>query len=54
MKEDDSSNARLDTVISSEEELTVEPPILLSVLSVDALETFGYAACNGASLSKKE
>lgn len=45
MKEDDSSNARFDTVIGSEEQLTVEPPILLSVLGTDALEAFGYTAC---------
>lgn len=54
MKEDYSSNARLDTVIGSEEQLTVEPPVLLSVLSVDALEAFGYTACsNSAPLSEK-
>lgn len=55
MKEDDSSNARLDTVIGSEEQLTVEPPILLSVLGIDALEAFGYTACgSSAQLSEKE
>lgn len=48
MKEDDSSNARFDTVISSEKQLTVEPPVLLSVLGIDALEAFGYAACGGS------
>lgn len=54
MKEDDSSNARLNTVIGSKEQLTVEPPVLLSVLSIDALEAFGYATCgSSAPLSEK-
>ena len=44
VEEDDAANARLDAVISGEEELAVQPPVLLSVLSIDALEALGYAA----------
>lgn len=44
MEEDDTTNARVDAVISGEEELTVQPPVLLSVLSIDALEALGHAA----------
>lgn len=44
MEEDDATNAWFDAIISSEEELTVQPPVLLSVLSIDALEALCYAA----------
>lgn len=44
MEEDDSANARGDAVISGEEKLAVQPPVLLSVLSIDALEALGNAA----------
>lgn len=44
MEEDDATNARNGTVVSGEEELAVQPPVLLSVLSIDALETLGHAA----------
>lgn len=44
MEEDDATNAWLDTVVSGEEELAVQPPVLLSVLSIDALEALCYAA----------
>lgn len=44
MEEDDATNAGGHTVVSGEEELAVQPPVLLSVLSIDALETLGNAA----------
>lgn len=44
MEENDATNARGNTVVSGEEELAVQPPVLLSVLSIDALETLGHAA----------
>lgn len=44
MEEDDATNARLDAIIGGEEELAVQPPVLLSVLSIDALEALCYAA----------
>lgn len=44
VEEDDATNARTDAVVSSEEKLAVQPPVLLSVLSIDALEALGYAA----------
>lgn len=44
MEEDDATNARDNAVISGEEELAVQPPVLLSVLSIDALEALGHAA----------
>lgn len=44
VEEDDATNARLDALISGEEELAVQPPVLLSVLSIDALEALGNAA----------
>ena len=44
MEEDDATNARVDAVISGEEELAVQPPVLLSVLSIDALEALGHTA----------
>lgn len=44
VEEDDTANARGDAVISGEEELAVQPPVLLSVLSIDALEALGHAA----------
>lgn len=55
MEEDDPPDARFDAVIGGEEQLTVEPPILLSVLGADALEAFGYTAYGGgAPLSTKK
>ena len=45
MEEDDATNTRFDAVVSSEEELAVQPPVLLSVLSIDALESLGHTAC---------
>jgi len=44
MEEDDATNARVDAVIGGEEELAVQPPVLLSILSIDALEALGHAA----------
>lgn len=44
MEEDDATDARIDAIISGEEELAVQPPVLLSVLSIDALEALCYAA----------
>lgn len=44
MEEDDTANARGDAVVSGEQELAVQPPVLLSVLSIDALEALGNAA----------
>lgn len=44
MEEDDTTNAWVDAVISGEEELAVQPPVLLSVLSIDALKALSYAA----------
>lgn len=47
VKEDDATNARTGAIVGGEEELTVQPPVLLSVLSIDALEALGNAACWG-------
>lgn len=44
MEEDDTTDAGVDLVISSEKELAVKPPVLLRVLCIDALEAFGHAA----------
>lgn len=44
VEEDDAADARGDAVVSGEEELAVQPPVLLSVLSIDALEALGNAA----------
>lgn len=44
IEEDDAANAGVDLVVSSEEELAVKPPVLLRVLSIDALEALGHAA----------
>lgn len=44
MEEDHATNAWDDAVVSGEEELAVQPPVLLSVLSMDALEALGNAA----------
>ena len=44
VEENDATNAGGHAVISGEEELAVQPPVLLSVLSIDALEALGYAA----------
>lgn len=48
MEEDDATDAWVDAIISSEEELAVQPPVLLSVLSIDALEALCYAAYKGS------
>lgn len=45
VEEDDATDARHDAVVSSEEELAVQPPVLLGVLSIDALEALGHTAC---------
>lgn len=45
VEKDDATNARHDAVVSSEEELAVQPPVLLGVLSVDALEALGHTSC---------
>lgn len=45
VEEDDATNARTGAIVGGEEELTVQPPVLLSVLSIDALEALGNAAC---------
>lgn len=44
MEEDDTTNAWVDAIISSEEELAIQPPVLLCVLSIDALKALSYAA----------
>lgn len=44
MEKDDSTDAGLDAVVSGEQQLTVQPSVLLCVLSVYALE----ALCNTA------
>lgn len=44
MKEDDAADAGVDLVVGGEEELAVKPPVLLRVLSVDALEALGHAS----------
>lgn len=45
MEEDDATNAGGDAVVSGEEQLAVQPPVLLSVLSIDALEALSHTAC---------
>lgn len=44
VEENDTTNAGVGAVVSGEKELAVQPPVLLSVLSIDALEALGYAA----------
>merc|ERR1711931_59287 len=44
VEEDDTTNCWLHALVSGEEQLTVQPPVLLSVLSIDALEALGNAA----------
>lgn len=44
MEEDDSTDAGGNAVVSSEEELAVQPPVFLSVLSINALEALSYTA----------
>lgn len=44
VEEDNATNTGVDAVVSSEEELAVQPPVLLSVLSIDALEALGHTA----------
>ena len=53
VEEDDATNARTGTVVSGEEELTVQPPVLFSVLSIDALEALGNAACWGGKSDRE-
>lgn len=52
MEENDSTNAGLDAVISSKEQLTVQPPVLLGVLSIDALKSLCYATCRMTAVRK--
>lgn len=42
MEEDHATDAGDDGVVSREEELPVQPPVLFSVLSIDALEALGH------------
>ncbi len=44
MEKDDSADARQDAVVCGEEQLTVQPSVLLCVLCVDALEALCDAA----------
>lgn len=44
MEEDDAPDARVHAIVGGEEELAVQPPVLLSVLSIDALEALSHAA----------
>lgn len=44
MEEDDAADAGVDLFVSSKEELAVKPPVLLCVLSIDALKALGHAA----------
>ncbi len=44
MEKDDSADAGQDTVVCGEEQLTVQPSVLLCVLCVDALEALCDAA----------
>lgn len=49
VEEDDATDAVVDLLVGGEKELAVQPPVLLSVLCVDALEALGHAACGGQS-----
>ena len=44
MEEDNTPNARVDTVVCSKEQLPVEAAVFFSVLSADGLEALGNAA----------
>lgn len=44
VEEDDAADAGVDPVVGREEELAVQPPVLLCVLGIDALEALGHAA----------
>ena len=43
VEEDHASDAGVDALVSCEEQLAVQPPVLLGVLSIDALEALGHA-----------
>ena len=45
VEEDDATDAGLHAVVCGEEKLAVQPPVLLRVLSIDALEALGHTAC---------
>lgn len=45
VEEDDASDAGLDAVVCGEQKLAVQSPVLLCVLSIDALESLGHATC---------
>lgn len=45
VEENDSADAGLDAVVCGKEQLTVQPPVLLGVLGIDALESLCYATC---------
>lgn len=47
MEEDDTTDAGLDAVICGKQQLAVQSPVLLCVLSIDALEPLRHAACTG-------
>lgn len=44
VEEYDTADAGVDLFVGSEEELAVQPPVLLRVLGVDVLEALGHAA----------
>lgn len=47
VEEDDAADAGLDAVVGGEQKLPVQPPVLLGVLRIDALEALSNAACVG-------
>ena len=53
MKEDDAPNAGIHAVISSQQQLAVEAPVLLGVLSANGLQSLGNAPCREASHGNK-
>jgi len=50
MEEDDATDARLYAVVCSKQQLAVQSPVLLCVLSIDALESLCHTTCTGSAI----
>ncbi len=53
VEEDDAADAGVDPAVCGEEELAVKPPVLLRVLSVDALEALGHTTWRYQETAKR-
>lgn len=50
MEEDDATDAGLYSVVCGKQQLAVQSPVLLGVLSIDALESLRHATCAGPTI----